>query len=251
MSGSPNPDAAVVIPCLDEELTIGTLVRAVRRRLATVLVVDDGSRDATAQVAAEAGAKVISHHRNLGKGAALKTGLAAALGQGFAWAVVMDGDGQHDPEDIPVFFEKFLATGSALVVGNRMGAAASIPWIRRQVNRWMSRRISLRAGRELPDTQCGFRLMDLSVWAALPCRAKHFEAESEMLLAFLEAGYGVEFVPIRVIGRAAHSHINPITDTWRWWRWWRGLGTLRSRQPSLRPSSGCGEARRSAPACGK
>lgn len=251
MANLPDTGLAVVIPCQNEERTIGALVAAVRRRTATALVVDDGSRDATARLAAKAGATVISHPRNLGKGAALKTGLAAARAQGLARAVVMDGDGQHDPEDIPKFGEKCRKSGSALVIGNRMGAAAAIPWLRRQVNRWMSRRISLRAGRELPDTQCGFRLLDLDAWAGLSCRTRHFEVESEMLLAFLEAGYRVDFVPIRVIGRAAHSHINPITDTWRWWRWWRSLGTPRSRPLAPRPSNDCEGTQRSAPVCGK
>jgi glycosyltransferase involved in cell wall biosynthesis len=263
----PDADCAVVIPCLNEERTIGPLVRSVRRSIPTVLVVDDGSTDATTRLAAEAGATVISHPRNLGKGAALKTGLTAAMARGLARAVVMDGDGQHDPADIPVFFGKFLLTGaalvvgnrmgsarntgSALVVGNRMGAPAAIPWLRRRVNRWMSRRISREAGRELPDTQCGFRLLDLGAWAGLPCRTRHFEVESEMLLGFLNAGYTVEFVPIRVIGRAAHSHINPITDTWRWWRWWRSLGTPRSRPLAPRPSNDCAAVQRSGPICGK
>ena len=216
-----------VIPCWNEAQTIASLVHSVRRHIPNVVVVDDGSRDNTAKLAADAGALVVSHPRNFGKGAAVKTGLTAAMRKGFDRALLMDGDGQHCPDDIPAFVQKAERTQAALVIGNRMQDAMSIPWVRRQVNRWMSRQISRRVGENLPDTQCGFRLVDLKIWAALPCRARHFEIESEMLVTFLDAGCRVEFVPIQVIGRAAHSHINPLTDAWRWRQWWRGLPAVR------------------------
>jgi hypothetical protein len=91
------------------------------------------------------------------------------------------------------------------------------------VNRWMSRQLSRRAGRRLPDTQCGFRLVHLETWATLSLSTEHFEIESEMLMAFLAARHPVEFVPIRVIGRGRRSHIRPLADSLRWWKWWRQL----------------------------
>src|SRR5262249_16792919 len=108
-----------------------------------------------------------------------------------------------------------------LVVGNRMHQAQAIPWLRRRVNRWMSRRLSKRAGLTLPDSQCGFRLLELKAWAGLRLTTRHFEVESETLMAFVAAGNRIEFVAIRVIGRGPQSHIHPILDTVRWWRWWR------------------------------
>jgi glycosyltransferase involved in cell wall biosynthesis len=212
---------AVVIPCLDEGAVIGDLVQQVRHYAPTVLVVDDGSRDNTAAAATAAGAQVLRHAGTQGKGAALRTGLAAALSKGFAWAVTMDGDGQHSPEDIPLFLARAQQTEAALVVGNRLHQAQAIPWVRRQVNRWMSQRLSQRAGVSLPDSQCGFRLIDLKAWSALRLSTRHFEVESETLMAFIAAAHRVEFVPIRVIGRGPKSHINPLTDTLRWFRWWR------------------------------
>jgi glycosyltransferase involved in cell wall biosynthesis len=212
-----------VIPCFDEAQTIASLVHAVRRHIPNVVVVDDGSTDNTHKLAAAAGARVVSHPRNLGKGAAVKTGLTAAARQGFDRALLLDGDGQHQPDDIPAFVHKADATRAALVIGNRMCDAMSIPWLRRQANRWMSWQISRRVGKNLPDTQCGFRLVDLRAWVALPCHTSRFEIESEMLVTFLDAGRRVDFVPIQVIGRAARSHINPLTDAWRWCKWWRGL----------------------------
>ena len=220
---------AVVIPCFNEGATVAALVVAARRHVPLALVVDDGSTDDTAVLAGGAGAKVLRHERNLGKGAALRTGLSQALKQGFEWAFTLDGDGQHAPDDLPAFLQCAEQTGASLVVGNRMHNARAIPWLRRLVNRWMSRQLSLRAGRPLPDTQCGFRLIHLHTWAGLPLETDRFEVESEVLMAFLTAGHPVAFVPIQVIGRGRCSHIQPVADSLRWWKWWRGFDRPRSR----------------------
>jgi len=215
-----------VIPCLNESASIVPLVAAVRRQISSVLVVDDDSTDATAQLAKSAGAVVIRHRRNLGKGAALRTSLAHALEQDFEWAVMLDGDGQHTPEDLPALWRCAEQTGAKLVIGNRMAEAHKMPWLRRTVNRWMSRMISRRAGKFLPDTQSGFRLVHLPTWAALPLNAQRFEVESEMLLAFLAAGRRVEFVPVQVLRSGRASHICPVADAWRWLKWWRNFNRL-------------------------
>jgi glycosyltransferase involved in cell wall biosynthesis len=216
---------AAVIPCFNEARTIAPLVMAVRQRLPSVIVVDDGSTDGSSNLARAAGATVVSHERNLGKGAALRTGLALALKQGFEWALTLDGDGQHAPEDLPALLQCAGQTGALLVVGNRMHNARAIPWLRRQVNRWMSRKLSRLAGRHLPDTQCGLRLVHLGTWAALPLKTDRFEVESETLMAFLAAGRRVEFVPIRVVRNGRRSHIHPVADTLRWFKWWWNLGS--------------------------
>jgi len=212
---------AVVIPCFNEGAGIAGLVAAVRKQFPRVLVVDDGSTDDTAVRAQSAGAKVVSHAKNLGKGAALRTGLSRARQQGFEWAFTLDGDGQHTPDDMPAFLECAGQTGALLIVGNRMHNARAIPWLRRQVNRWMSRQLSRRAGKHLPDSQCGFRLIHLETWAALPLKTEHFEVESETLMAFLAAEHPVAFVPVQVIGRGRSSRIHPMADSLRWWRWWQ------------------------------
>lgn len=211
---------AVVIPCLNEAATIESLTREVRKILPTVIVVDDGSMDATAHLAAEAGAEVIRHERPRGKGAALAAGWARARERGFAWGLSMDGDGQHAPADIPKFLERAATSGARLIVGNRMANADAIPWLRRHVNRWMSRRISSLTGCALPDTQCGFRLMHLGTWAQIHLQADHFEIESELLCKFIGAGERVEFVPVQVIYRNERSKIRLVRDTHRWFRWW-------------------------------
>lgn len=227
-----NEQCAVIIPCLNEAASIGSLVRQVRQVLPAVMVVDDGSSDDTANEATLSGAEVIQHPRNLGKGAALATGLRHAREKGFAWALLMDGDGQHSPEDLPAFFRTAEASDAAMVVGNRLASPGKMPWLRRVVNRWMSRRLSRRAGVPLPDSQCGLRLIELHAWAGLSLTTTRFEIESEMLLAFLAAGHGVEFVPIRTIYKSEKSKIHPLYDTVRWFRWWWNWG--RSRVPSAR-----------------
>src|SRR5579872_2619499 len=109
-----------VIPCFNEEATIAALVESVRRWLPNVIVVDDGSNDATAELAAKAGAVVILHDSMQGKGAALACGWQRAVQLGFTWALTMDGDGQHAPDDIPGFFLAAAQGDADLVVGNRM-----------------------------------------------------------------------------------------------------------------------------------
>ena len=214
---------AAVIPCFNEALTIGPLVSQLLGHLDLVVVVGDGSTDETALKAEQAGAVVLRHDQNRGKGAALRTGLSKVHKLGCKWAVTLDGDGQHDPSELPSLFQCAEQTGASLVIGNRMGNAGAMPWLRRHVNRWMSTQLSQYAGRQLPDTQSGLRLIHLPTWAELHLNAQRFEVESEMLIAFLAANHPVEFVPIRVIPAARKSRIHPVADTLRWFRWWRQM----------------------------
>ena len=109
----------VVIPAYLEARFIGDLVRRVRTVIPDVFVVDDGSSDATASAAEAAGAMVLRHTLNRGKGAALETGLAQARACGYAFVVTMDGDGQHDPAELPRFLEAYRGGATPVLVGNR------------------------------------------------------------------------------------------------------------------------------------
>ena len=229
---------AVVIPCLNEAATIGPLITQIRLLLPIVIVVDDGSTDATAEAATTAGADVIQHGANRGKGTALASGFRRAREGGFRRALMLDGDGQHSPADIPVFLRAADETDAALIVGNRMANSQAMPWLRRAVNRWMSRRLSRRAGRSLPDSQCGFRLIELEAWSRLRLETAHFEIESEMLLAFVAAGLDVKFVPVQVIYKSEQSKIHPVFDSWRWFHWWWESGKKsRSKQRASKAAS--------------
>jgi glycosyltransferase involved in cell wall biosynthesis len=211
---------AAVIPCLNEAASIEEVVRSVRRFVPAVFVIDDGSLDHTGVRAKEAGAEVLRHELPRGKGAALQTGWTHAKECGFKWALTLDGDGQHSTGDVPAFFQSAERTRAQLIVGNRMEKPVGMPGLRRLVNRWMSERISALAGIPLPDSQCGFRLVNLDAWATLPVSAAHFEIESDVLLAFARHEFSVEFVPIEVIYKSEQSKIHPVRDTVRWIRWW-------------------------------
>ncbi len=211
---------AVVIPCFNEAAGIAGLVAAVRCHLPTVIVVDDGSSDETAVQARSAGAEVIGLPRNQGKGAALRAGLQHLHARRFEWALALDGDGQHCPADILGFFTCAEMTNADLIIGNRFARADAMPRLRRSVNRWMSRRLSVLCGQSLADSQCGFRLMRLARLEDLGLCADHFEIESEILVAFVRLGCRVEFVPVKTLYHAGRSKIDPVVDGWRWLRWW-------------------------------
>jgi glycosyltransferase involved in cell wall biosynthesis len=225
---------AVVIPCLNEGESIAAVVRGACGFLPKIYVVDDGSRDDTAAQAAGEGAEVLRHAVSQGKGAAFLAGMNKALSDGFSWVLAMDGDGQHAPGDIPRFLECAEKCGAGMVIGNRMNNPVGMPCVRRLVNRWMSSQISRWAGRTLPDSQCGFRLMKGSVLTRLDITTRHFEIESELLIGFILAGEDVAYVPIEVIYRFERSKIRPVRDTWRWFNWWWRLRGFPRPSPGSR-----------------
>jgi glycosyltransferase involved in cell wall biosynthesis len=213
-------ETAAVIPCLNEARTIGSLVRQVRQLLPIVIVVDDGSTDSTRSEAERAGATVICHSSPHGKGASLRAGFEEAFSQGRQWALAMDGDGQHSPADIPRFLSAATNSSAAMFIGNRMETASAMPLLRRMVNRTMSRAISGFCGVEIPDSQCGFRMVNLHAWKRLPIVTQHFEIESEMIVRFLHAGYPINSVSVQTRYASENSKIRPFGDTVRWLRWW-------------------------------
>lgn len=228
-------DCAAVIPCFNEATTIGPLVEAVRLQVPCVLVVDDGSTDATATMARFAGAEVMSLPSNHGKGAALQLGLHRAQALGYGWALLLDGDGQHVPEDIPAFLAARHADAADMVIGNRMAAPTGMPFARRATNQVMSATLSWLTGTACPDTQCGYRLVRLSAWKKLDLHSQRFELESEMLLAFLAAGRRVEFIPVQTRYKSEQSKIQPVRDTLRWLRWLcRARGDFAKARASLK-----------------
>ena len=213
-------EIAVVIPCLNEERAIGSLVQGIRAFVSKVIVIDDGSTDNTATAAESAGATVIRHESPQGKGASLRDGFEAASQHGFSWALAMDGDGQHAPADIPTFMRAIERSPAELFIGNRMDNAGAMPRIRRFVNQWMSQRISTYCRVDIPDSQCGFRMVNLPAWNRLAFSADHFEIESEMIVRFLHVGHTLGFVPVQTRYASECSKIRPLRDALRWFRWW-------------------------------
>lgn len=205
----------VIIPAYREAGRIGSVVRDVLKFMPHVIVVDDGSPDDTAEEAERAGAKVVRHGTNRGKGAALDTGFKVAREQGHEFVVTMDGDGQHASGDLPRFLEVYAGTGVPVLVGNRMADTRAMPWVRLMTNRFMSWLLSREMGQRVPDTQCGYRLYKLSVVPGLSAESKRFAAESEILMDLSHRGVHIGSVPVVTIYGSEKSKINPVKDTIR------------------------------------
>lgn len=210
------PTFAVVLPAFNEAGRIGNVVQEVLRYSAHVVVVDDGSVDSTAAEAQAAGAIVVKHERNRGKGAALETGMDHVAGMGLECVITMDSDGQHAPRDIPAFLSEYVSVGASVVMGNRMGdKTGKMPRARYRTNRFMSWLLSCRMGQRVPDTQCGYRLYRVDVLPQLRTRSSGFAAESEVLLNVSSMGMKIASVPIQVIYGDEVSKIRPVRDTFR------------------------------------
>ena len=221
---------AAVIPAYQDEKHIGDIVRRTRERLDHVIVIDDGSSDQTAQRAREAGAEVIVHDENRGKGEALKTGLGHLLDREVTWVSLLDSDGQHLPEEIDRFMAAAAAaTRPSFFIGNRMNDLAGMPFVRRIVNRYMSRRISRVCEQEIPDTQCGFRMLDRQLIPELLGGGHRFDYETEVLIIAGRKGYRIESVPITTVYTDQVSKIHPMRDAIRFFKMmWRYRNAARA-----------------------
>ncbi len=201
----------VLIPAYNEESYIFKTVKAVKKKLKHVLVVDDGSKDKTVKLAKKAKAKVLSLESNQGKGRAKQVGFDWLLKKtDFQAVVTMDADGQHSPEDL----DKFLATKGDVVIGNRMSNTKIMPKIRYLTNLLMSFINSLIMGCRLPDTQCDYRLIRRGVLEKIRIIENGFEADTEFLFKAVKAGFSVKSIPIETIYlKGRKSKINPLRDT--------------------------------------
>jgi glycosyltransferase involved in cell wall biosynthesis len=210
---------AAVIPAYNEEKHIGDVVSRTRQRLDGVLVVDDGSSDKTAERAREAGAEVIVHEINQGKGETIKSGLRHWLVRQFDFVIILDADGQHRPEEIDRFVGAALSVDEPkLVLGNRMKDVSTMPLVRRFVNSWMSQQISALCGQDIPDTQCGFRLLHRDLIPEVLGGAARFDYETEMLIIASRKGFRIGSVPISTVYSDEVSSIHPVRDTIRFFK---------------------------------
>jgi hypothetical protein len=204
--------AVIVIPVFEEAATIEHVVAAARAH-GPVLVVDDGSRDDSGLLAARAGAEVLRHARRLGKAQALLTGIAAARRLGATAVVTLDGDGQHDPQAIPVLLQAAGATDRAVVVGNRLDGDGTLPPTRRNAIRVASFFANWTSGLTVRDSQSGFRVYPLALFDEVHTRRGGFVFETEILLAAAERGWSVEEVEVPAIPRAGErSRFRPVRD---------------------------------------
>ncbi len=213
-------NVAAAIPAYHEEMHVRSVAERVCAQLDHVLVIDDGSADATAARAREGGAEVIVHPENRGKGEAIKTGLRHWRARPeIEFILLLDSDGQHLPEEISRFFDAAAATTDAsLFIGTRMNDVRAMPFVRRTVNRYMSQRISRLCGQEVPDTQCGYRMIHRNLVPRLLAGTSRFEYETEMLIVASRAGFRIASVPISTVYSDEVSSIHPVRDTIRFFQ---------------------------------
>ena len=210
-------ELSVIIPAYNEEATIGALLEGIHRVLrkrgirADVIVVDDGSTDATAETARSKGVLVVPHGSNKGYGASLKTGVERCRHE---ILLIMDGDGTYSPEDIAVLLESY--DGEDMIVGARADEEASLPGLRRLAKKSLRALAGYFAGVRIPDLNSGMRLIRKeAVLEYLDLLPSGFSFTSTITLALLKKGHRVRFVPIRYYPRRTGSKFLPYRETFR------------------------------------
>lgn len=201
-----------VIPAFQAAATLRDVVSRTRAAVpdARVVVVNDGSTDGSYAALAD---RVLIHERNLGKGAALRHGVAEAISLGASIIVTLDADGQHRPEEIPRLV-RLIAEGRADLVLGARARDGTMPAARRLTN-WLSARLATRiGGQRVPDAQTGFRAFTRDVAVRVRPRGDRYEYEANFLLDALRAGFRVASVEVPTI-YGARSHFRPWSDTWR------------------------------------
>jgi glycosyltransferase involved in cell wall biosynthesis len=209
--GTPQ-NITVILPAYNEELSIGSIALLTRFYADNVIVVDDGSADRTAEIAKNAGAQVIVHETNTGKGGALKTGFKAAVDQGADIIVTMDSDGQHNPADIPKLVAPIIDGNADVVNGSRYlnGLEKNTPIYRRVGQTILDKVTNINSGMELTDSQSGFRAFAASTTNIFRFDAQGMGIESEMLADAGKAGLRIKEVEIGVRYDVDGSTLNPI-----------------------------------------
>jgi glycosyltransferase involved in cell wall biosynthesis len=210
-----------LIPAFNEAPYIARVVEEARQHVAEVVVIDDGSSDGTADIARDAGATCLQLPRNRGKASALRAGIAFARDHGFTHVITLDGDGQHLPEDIPALIQVAEETGADLVIGARSFDRALMPRSRYFSNTVGSRLASALVGREIRDSQCGFRLFRLDKLGQAKLRSRCYELEMEILIKMARSGCTIAHAPVRMIYDDGHtrSKMKPVRDTVRVCLW--------------------------------
>jgi len=205
-----------VIAAFNEEAHVAAVVTGTRRHVAEVVVVDDGSTDATAARARGAGATVLAHARNRGKGCAVRTGLSYVLERPFSHVLLLDGDLQHDPAEIPALIAQAERGIGDFVLGEREFTRQAMPAARFYSNVIGSRVLSRFIGADVADSQSGFRLIRTDRLRQVELTGTGYEIETEMLIKLVRAGARVERVSVRRLQyEGARSKIRPFRDTFR------------------------------------
>ena len=207
--------AVAVIPAFNEARSIAEVVGGLRASVDRVIVVDDGSRDGTAERARAAGAEVVVHDANRGKGHAVRSGLARAFEADFTHVLLLDGDMQHLPSEASLLLAEAERGGAEVVLGERRFQRDLMPASRYHANRIGSRVLSWFVGVPVQDTQCGFRVFRVDALRHLRLTARGYEIETEMLVKVRRRGGRVATVPITAVYTGQASKLRPVPDTTR------------------------------------
>lgn len=208
MPDAPSNKIIALIPAYNEGRHIARVVEQTRQFL-PALVVDDGSKDDSAAQAEQAGAQVLRQVPNQGKGAALMRGFREALARGCEAALMLDADGQHDPNEIPLFLAAYQSTNADLIIGQR--EFRYMPRLRRTTNTFGTWVFSWAVGQHVPDNQSGYRLLSRRMMETMLASPEtNFEFEVDMIVQCIRRGFKMEWVPIRTIYGDEKSHIRPL-----------------------------------------
>ena len=204
-----------LIPVYNEEKTINKLIQALPGDKKDIIVIDDGSIDRTPEIAEKAGVTLFKHKQNMGKGQAHRTGFQYAIEQGYDYLITLDGDGQHNPEEVSKFIKRIEAKGEDIIVGVRRRSLRNMPIIRYLTNLATSCVVSFLAHCTIKDTQSGYRAISTKVLRNISLTTCNFQTESEILIKAARLGYKIGEVPISTIYQEENSKIRPCLDTVR------------------------------------
>lgn len=209
-------EIGVVIPAYCAGRTVGGVIDDLLKqgfKKENTIVVNDGSGDDTEEVVKSKGVSFINHNRNMGKGAALKSGFNLARERSIKKAFTIDADAQHQVSEVNTFLP--LNGKYDILIGQRTGFLSSMPLDRKLSNLMVNLVVSLLSGVRTTDVQCGFRYIDLRIFDKMVLTTNNYQTESEMVIRAARRGYTVGFVPITTVYRDQKSYINRFTDTLR------------------------------------
>ena len=201
-----------LIPAFNEEVAIGSVILRTLQYVDDVLIIDDGSTDATSKIAKLAGANVITHAENLGKGEGLKSGFQTIMDK-YDIVITIDGDGQHNPDEIPKLVEPIINDEADFVNGSRYmnGPEENTPAYSRVGQQVLDKATNISAGCNVTDSQSGFRAFSSKCCGCFRFKDTGFGIESEMLVDAAENGFRIKEVPITVRYDVDGSTKNPVT----------------------------------------
>lgn len=219
----------IAIPAYNEKKTIGQLLSKVKKQGFSIIVVDDGSADNTHVAARDYADVILRNPRNLGKGMCIQEAISYLMDNtDFDYVITMDADGQHSPGELKKFVKE-AEKGASFIVGNRMINPVNMPLLRFITNNFMSWLISRITKQNIPDTQCGFRMIKRDVFERVKVETSKFEVESEIIIKAAAEGFIIKSIPVESIYfKVQKSKIHPFVDTLRFVRFVFRLKNARS-----------------------